>query len=291
MGIVHLPVMVREIIKLLNPVAGGTYVDATIGPGGHAEAILKLIGARGKLIGVDQDSEALKLAQERLSNERVVLKKGKFSAIEKLLNEDGISQVDGILFDLGISMVQLKDLERGLSFNSNKRLDMRMDKEQALSAWDVVNRYSGKELERIFREFGEERLSRKIAEAIVRERRIKTVDTCSELSEIVERVYRRRGKVHPATKTFQALRIEVNKELDELQRGLNASVRTLKKGGRLCVISYHSLEDRIAKRFIVQSSKEGSLRPITKKPVTPGLDEIRSNPSSRSAKLRAAEKI
>ena len=291
MGIVHLPVMVEESIKLLNPIPGGTYVDATIGPGGHAEAILKLIGTRGKIIGIDRDSEALRLAQERLSNKRVVLKKGNFSGMENLLKEDGIAQVDGILFDLGISMVQMRDPERGLSFTSNKRLDMRMDKGQALSAWDVVNRYYEKEIERILREFGEERLSRKISEAIIRERRIKPVDTCSELSEIVERVYRRRGKVHPATKTFQALRIEVNKELEELRRGLNASVRSLTKGGRLCVISYHSLEDRIVKRFIAQSSKEGYLRAITKKPVTPGYDEIRSNPSSRSAKLRAAEKI
>jgi 16S rRNA (cytosine1402-N4)-methyltransferase len=170
-------------------------------------------------------------------------------------------------------------------------MDMRMDKEQALSARDVVNKYSANELERILREFGEERLSRKISEAIVRKRRIKPIDTCSELSEIVERVYGRRGRVHPATKTFQALRIEVNRELDELQKGLDASVRILKRGGRLCVISYHSLEDRIVKHFIARSSKEGSLKVITKKPLTPGSEEIRSNPSSRSAKLRAAERI
>jgi 16S rRNA (cytosine1402-N4)-methyltransferase len=211
--------------------------------------------------------------------------------MEKLLKKDGITEADGILFDLGISMIQMKDPERGFSFTSNKRLDMRMDREQALSAWDVVNRYPAKELERILREFGEERLSRKISEAVVRERRIKPIDTCAELSEIVERVYGRRGRVHPSTRTFQALRIEVNKELDELQKGLDASLRILRKGGRLCVISYHSLEDRIVKHFIARSSKEGSLRVITKKPLTPGSEEIRSNPSSRSAKLRAAERI
>ena len=291
MEIIHLPALVKEAIKVLNPIPGGTYVDATIGPGGHSEEILTLIGTGGKLIGIDRDNEALRTAQERLSDKRVILRKGSFSDMEKLLKKDGITEVDGILFDLGISMIQMKNIERGFSFISDKRMDMRMDKEQALSARDVVNKYSANELERILREFGEERLSRKISEAIVRKRRIKPIDTCSELSEIVERVYGRRGRVHPATKTFQALRIEVNKELDELQKGLDASVRILKRGGRLCVISYHSLEDRIVKHFIARSSKEGSLKVITKKPLTPGSEEIRSNPSSRSAKLRAAERI
>ncbi len=291
MEIIHLPALVKEAIKVLNPIPGGTYVDATIGPGGHSEEILTLIGTGGKLIGIDRDNEALRTAQERLSDKRVILRKGSFSDMEKLLKKDGITEVDGILFDLGISMIQMKNIERGFSFISDKRMDMRMDKEQALSARDVVNKYSANELERILREFGEERLSRKISEAIVRKRRIKPIDTCSELSEIVERVYGRRGRVHPATKTFQALRIEVNRELDELQKGLDASVRILKRGGRLCVISYHSLEDRIVKHFIARSSKEGSLKVITKKPLTPGSEEIRSNPSSRSAKLRAAERI
>lgn len=291
MEIIHLPVMVKEVIKVLNPIPGGTYVDATIGPGGHSEEILNLIGAGGKLIGIDRDNEALRTAQKRLSGKKVILKKGNFSDMENLLSEDGITEVDGILFDLGLSMIQLKDPGRGLSFTSGKRLDMRMDKDQALSAWDVVNRYPEKELERILWEFGEERLSRKISEAIVRERRTGPIETCSELSEIVERVYGGRGRFHPATKTFQALRIWVNKELDELQKGLACSVKILKKGGRLCVISYHSLEDRIVKHFIIRSSREGFLMVITKKPMTPGHEEIRSNPSSRSAKLRAAERI
>lgn len=291
MEIVHLPVMVKEAIKVLNPIPGGIYMDATIGPGGHAEEILKLIGSEGKLIGIDRDDEALRVAQKRLLNERLILKKGNFSDMENLLHRDGISEVDGIIFDLGVSMIQMKDPERGLSFNSDKRLDMRMDREQDLSAWDIVNRYPEKELEKILREFGEERLSRKISETIVRKRRIKPIDTCSELSGIVERLYRTRGRVHPATKTFQALRIEVNNELDELTRGLDSSLRLLKKGGRLCTISYHSLEDRIVKHFMAQSSKRGLLRVMTKKPMTPGSEELRTNPSSRSAKLRAAEKI
>jgi 16S rRNA (cytosine1402-N4)-methyltransferase len=188
-------------------------------------------------------------------------------------------------------MVQLKDHGRGFSFFSDQRLDMRMDRRQKVSAWDVVNTYPEREIERILREFGEERLSRKIASAIVGMRRKQPIDTCSQLSGIVERIYRKRGRTHPATKTFQALRIEVNGELNELRAGLDASLRILKKGGRLCIISYHSLEDRMVKHFMRDGAKKGLLTMITKKPVTPGDEERASNPSSRSAKLRVAEKI
>jgi 16S rRNA (cytosine1402-N4)-methyltransferase len=283
--------MVREVMEMLSPVRGGVYVDATIGLGGHSENILRLIGSDGKLIGIDRDEEALKVAENRFSEEKVILKRGNFSDIENLIYQDGISEVDGILFDLGVSMLQLKDLERGFSFISDKRLDMRMDWRQKMSAWNVVNRYPEKELERILREFGEERRSRKIAKAIVWSRGKKPIETCSELSRIVEDIYGGRGRSHPATKTFQALRVEVNKELEQLKAGLEASLRLLKKGGRLCVISYHSLEDRIVKNFIANNSKKALLKTITKKPVTPNPEEIRLNPSSRSAKLRAAERL
>jgi len=289
--IVHIPVLLKEVLEILDPKPGGVYVDATIGLGGHSENIVKFIGSGGRLIGIDRDDESLKMAEKRLSDRRVRLKMGKFSDIESLLNSDGIHEVDGILFDLGVSMAQFKDYERGFSFFSDKRLDMRMDKKQTLSAWNVVNRYPEKEIERILREFGEEWLSRKISREVIRRRSEKTIDTCAELSAIVEGIYRRRGALHPATKTFQALRIEVNKELNELRSGLDASLRLLKKGGRLCVISYHSLEDRIVKHFIADNSKKGLCRVITKKPITPSPEEIRSNPSSRSAKLRAAERI
>ncbi len=289
--IVHIPVLLKEVLEILDPKPGGVYVDATIGLGGHSENIVKFIGSGGRLIGIDRDDESLKMAEKRLSDRRVELKMGKFSDIENLLNSDGIHEVDGILFDLGVSMFQFKDYERGFSFASDKRLDMRMDKKQTLSAWNVVNRYPEKEIERILREFGEEWLSRKIAKEIIRRRSEKTIDTCSELSAIVESAYKRRRALHPATKTFQALRIEVNNELNELRAGLDASLSLLKRDGRLCVISYHSLEDRIVKRFIADNSKKGLLRMITKKPITSSPEEIRSNPSSRSAKLRAAERI
>jgi 16S rRNA (cytosine1402-N4)-methyltransferase len=287
----HLPVMSREVIGMLNPRQNGIYIDATVGPGGHSEEILKHIGPGGVIVGIDRDDEALKMAEERLSDRRVVLKRGSFSEMESMAHAEGISSVDGVLFDLGMSMLQLKSDDKGFSFASDCRLDMRMDRRQKLSAWDVVNRYPGNELEIILREFGEERLSKKIARAITARRQKKSIDTCSELSALVEGVYGGRGRFHPATKTFQALRIEVNRELDQLGSGLQATARLLKSNGRLCVISYHSLEDRIVKRFLAESSRNGVFRVITKKPLVPSADEIRSNPSSRSAKLRAAEKI
>jgi len=283
--------MLAEVIEMLGLRETGVYVDATVGLGGHAEEILKRIGSGGRLIGIDRDDDALRIAGSRLQDERVVLKKGSFSDVENILSQEGIAEVDGILFDLGVSMLQLKNADRGFSFASDSRLDMRMDDTQALSAWDVVNRYPEKEIDRILWEFGEERLSRKIAKAIVSRRAKGTVDTCSELSSVVQGVYGGRGKTHPATRTFQAFRIAVNRELEQLREGLDAAARVLKRGGRLSVISYHSLEDRIVKHFIAAGAKNGLLRKITRKPLVPSTEEMRVNPSSRSAKLRTAERI
>ena len=291
MTIRHLPVLMREVTDLLSIVEGGTYVDATTGLGGHSEAILQRIGNQGRVIGVDRDAEALRMTEERLHDSRLILKKGKFSELEDLLASEEIMHVDGILFDLGVSMMQLKDLTRGFSFHSPDRLDMRMDGAAGLSAWDVVNRYPEKDLIRILKEYGEERAAPRIARAIVRERAKKSVDTCAELEDIVFHAAGRRGRVHPATKTFQALRIEVNREVGELQEGLASSLKILKRGGRLCVISYHSLEDRTVKNFIRDNAKKGVLRPLLKKPITPAFEEVRENPSSRSAKLRGAERL
>ena len=291
MKIHHLPVLREEVIEALNLKQNGIYVDATVGLGGHAEHIKEKMGTGGRLFGIDRDDEALGFAEKRLADKRVVLRRGSFSDMTSLLNADGISEADGILFDLGLSMLQIKNPERGFSFLSDERLDMRMDRRQKLSAWEVVNKYPEKDLVRILKEYGEERLSSKIARAIIRQRGKKSIDTCSELSKIIEDVYGGRGRLHPATKTFQALRIEVNRELDQVRAGLSAASRLLKKGGRLCVISYHSLEDRIAKHFMADGSKEGSLKIITKKPITASSEEMRINPSSRSAKLRVAERI
>lgn len=290
MGVVHLPVMLREVIEVLKPMDGGIYVDATIGLGGHAEEILKHIG-KGCLIGIDRDEAAVNIAMQRLSDKRVIYKNGRFSELSRLVAEAGISKVNGVLFDLGTSMLHLKSPERGFSFLSEEMLDMRMDKTQKLTARDIVNKYPEKEIENILREYGEERLSRKIAKAIIHYREKKEINTCVDLASIVLRVYGKRGKHHPATKTFQALRIAVNDEMNELRRGLEESAGIMNSGGKLCVISYHSLEDRIVKTFIKERNKEGVFKIITKKPLTPSEVEIRTNPSARSAKLRGAEKI
>ena len=287
----HLPGMNREGIELLAPVAGGTYVDATVGLGGHSEMILAKIGQNGKIVGIDRDENALGRTAERLRDSRLILQKGSFSDMETLLHSRGIHDADGVLLDLGVSMMQLKDHDRGFSFHSSKRLDMRMDSSQEFSAWDVVNRYPEKDLIRILREYGEEYRAVRIVRSIMYERNKKSIDTCAELADIVSRAIGRGGKTHPATKTFQALRIAVNSELDELKKGLDTSLGILKEGGRLCVISYHSLEDRIVKQFIRENAKVGVLKQLLKKPLAPGIEEMRLNPSARSAKLRGAEKL
>ncbi len=286
----HIPVMVKEVIEVLSPRPGGIYIDATVGPGGHTLEILRHIGLEGKVLGIDRDEETLNLARQRINDNRVLLRKGLFSEIKKMAADEGISEVDGILFDFGISMVQVKDMERAFSFSSDYPLDMRMDRSKGVTAEDIVNTYPARELERILREYGEERLAERITRAIISHRRKGRIESCKELADIVSKVYGRRGRIHPATRTFQALRIAVNDEINEIREGLRDSLALLRKGGRLCVISYHSLEDRIVKNFMREKEREGILRILTKKPLTPGYEEIMSNPASRSAKLRGAER-
>jgi 16S rRNA (cytosine1402-N4)-methyltransferase len=287
----HTPVLLNEVVEMLKVRETGVYVDATIGLGGHASAILQRIGGEGALIGIDRDEEALSQAAKRLGNGKVYLRKGPFSEIGEIVSGIGMENVDGVLFDLGVSMLQLKDHDRGFSFMSDARLDMRMDPSQKLSAWEVINKYSEKELQRILKEFGEEPVYRKIAKRIVISRHSGTIDTCAELAELVLQAYGGRGKTHPATRTFQAVRIEVNKELDELRKGLFAALGILKVGGRMCVIAYHSLEDRIVKNTFKDLGREGVVRILTKKPIAPAREEVLRNSASRSAKLRGIEKI
>ena len=291
MEIVHLPVLAREVIEVLAPHRGGIYIDVTAGLGRHSEMIVAESGQDGMVVGMDRDEQALKRAAERLNDSRVLLKKAAFSRMESALHAEGIREADGILFDLGVSMMQLRDLARGFSFLSTERLDMRMDNSQEFSAWDVVNSFPEQEIVRLLREYGEEFRAARVARAILGARTRKTIDTCQELADIVSRALGRSGRTHPATKTFQALRITVNRELEELKEGLEASLRMLRKGGRLCVISYHSLEDRIVKNFIRDNAKAGRLNQLMKKPVVPSKEEMRLNPSSRSAKLRGAERL
>ncbi len=287
----HTPVLLNEVLEMLDVKGKGFYVDATVGLGGHASAILERLGPEGVLIGIDRDEEALSHAAKRLGNNRVHLHKGPFSRIGEIVSGLGKGNVDGVLFDLGVSMLQLKENARGFSFMSDARLDMRMDPAQKLSAWDVVNRYPERDIQTILKEFGEEPFFRKIAKRIVISRQASTIDNCSELAELVLQVYGGRGKTHPATRTFQALRIEVNKELQQLRQGLSVGIDILKPGGRMCVIAYHSLEDRIVKNTFRDLSREGAIRILTKKPVAPARDEVLRNPASRRAKLRGIEKI
>ncbi|WP_203473322.1 16S rRNA (cytosine(1402)-N(4))-methyltransferase RsmH [Dissulfurispira thermophila] len=289
--VTHVPVLIKETLEMLNVKANGIYVDATVGLGGHAEAVLSMLGSEGRLIGIDRDENAIRYTRQRLGNRRVFLENGSFSQIGDILSSINIKEVDGVLFDLGVSMLQLKDMERGFSFSSDAWLDMRMNTSQELTAWDVVNKYNEKDIERILKDYAEEPFARRIARAIIASRKVSPINTCKELSDIVMKVYGGRGKIHPATRTFQALRIEVNRELDELRKGLASALNILRVGGRLCVISYHSLEDRIVKNFIRDSAKSGIMRILTKKPITTSLNEVKANPSSRSAKLRGAERI
>jgi 16S rRNA (cytosine1402-N4)-methyltransferase len=287
----HIPVMLDETMDFLRPRDGGIYVDCTLGAGGHAERILELSSPSGKLIGIDLDSEAIATAKERLSRfgDRVTFIHGNFADLTDILGSLGLDKVDGVLMDLGVSWMQLSKPERGFSFRVEAPLDMRMDRGNPVTAFDVVNTKSEEELCDIFRRYGEERWARRIARRIVRSRSRSPIATTRQLAEIVESaVPGRRRRIHPATRVFQALRIYVNRELDNLEKGLDSAIEALKPGGRICVISFHSLEDRIVKwRF----RRNPLLKVLTPKPLSPSDEEVEGNPRSRSAKLRVAEAI
>jgi 16S rRNA (cytosine1402-N4)-methyltransferase len=290
----HFPVLLEESVSLLTENRGKIYVDATVGLGGHSYEILKR-NPDAFLIGIDKDPYALDKAKERLKEfeGRFALYQADYKDIDLVLKEEGIEAVDGILMDLGVSMLQLKTPERGFSFMVEAPLDMRMNPDQRLTAYDVVNRYKEKDLARIIKEYGEERFAYRIAKAIVSYRRKKPIETTKELAQIVENAVPKGfyKKIHPATKTFQAIRIEVNKELDHLKEALLKIPHLLNPKGRVAIISFHSLEDRLVKHAFRNFEKEGLLKVITKKPITPSEEEIKLNPPSRSAKLRVAEKL
>lgn len=291
----HKPVLLKEIIHYLNLASGKIIVDATIGTGGHAEKILKKISPKGTLIGIDRDPESLKIANERLNtiNSSFKLLNENFRNLKKIIKDIAVGGVDGILFDLGISSVQMESAERGFSIKNIGPLDMRMDRSQNLTARDLVNTLSESELSHLIRDFGEERFHKRIAKAIVNRRRRKTIDTTEELADLISTAmpYKSRWeRIHPATRTFQAFRIKVNDELGAIEQSLKDAPYVLRKGGRLCVICFHSLEDRIAKNVLKGFARDGVFHIITKKPIRPREDEIIDNPRARSAKLRVAEK-
>jgi 16S rRNA (cytosine1402-N4)-methyltransferase len=293
----HTPVMPREALELLRLPQGGVAVDGTIGLSGHALLMAEALGHHGHLIGIDRDNASLGLAQKKLASLKlkIDLLKGSFSALDKFLAGLKVSAVDGILLDLGISSFQLDDENRGFAFKSDGPLDMRMDQEtQGISAADLVNTFKQDQLEKIISEFGEERFARRIAEAIVMHRARAKIATTKSLADIILRALPKgytRGRIHPATRTFQAIRIAVNGELDALAQGLEVCFRALKKGGRLCVITFHSLEDRLVKNKFksLGLQQEGVI--LTKRPLTASFEECAANPRSRSAKLRAIERV
>jgi 16S rRNA (cytosine1402-N4)-methyltransferase len=286
-GVRHIPVLLEEVLHNLVSVEDGLFVDATLGGGGHAYRILERY-EHLRIIGIDADDVALTIAKEALRGfkERITLVRGNFKTLKEILQGIGVSSIDGILFDLGTSTYQIMG-KRGFSFNDEEALDMRMDMRETLSAHDVVNKYRQDELARILFEYGEEEKSRRIARAIVEARKKKPIDTAKELGEIVAKVKWRRGRIHPATKTFQAIRIETNHELENLKTGVESAIEMLNPKGRIGVISFHSLEDRMMKETFRNSP---ALAVLTKKPIRPERKEILTNPRSRSAKLRVGEK-
>ena len=288
--------MFEEVISSLNLKRGADVVDGTIGGGGHSLGILKIITPGGRLIGIDADADALKTAQERLKdfNGSLTLINDNFRNIDRILSKENIKAVDAVILDLGISSYQIEDASRGFSIKHDSRLDMRMDRQARLTAYDIVNRYSEKDLSEIIDRYGEERFHNRIARHINESRRRKPIETTAELAGIIRRTVGckyRNSRIDPATRTFQAIRIEVNDELGSLEEGLKSAIFWLKPGGRITVISFHSLEDRIVKNLFKGYSELGILKIITKKPLTPSRDEVFNNPRSRSAKMRAAERI
>ena len=304
MALQHIPVMVEEVMTCLRCEPHQTYVDATLGCGGHALEILKRTGPDGILIGVEWDEDAIAEARKVLApfGERVKIFRENFVSLPGILKESKIESVDGILLDLGLSSLHLEKGERGFSLQKEGPLDMRMDSRIESTAADLVNQLPAKEIEKILFEYGEESWTKRIVQSIVHERERGPIQTTQELRKIVYRTIPRRfhsRRIDPATRTFQALRIKVNEELENLKGILETGWRLLTKGGRMCVISFHSLEDRLVKeafRNLVKRGAEGlfqeeTIRILTKKPVSPSEEERRQNPRCRSAKLRCAERI
>jgi 16S rRNA (cytosine1402-N4)-methyltransferase len=306
----HISVLLNEVIEGLNIKEDGIYVDCTLGGAGHSGEIIRRLNTDGRLVGIDQDKDALKAAGEKLkAYSNVTFVHNNFTNVEEILNNLDIEGVDGILMDLGVSSYQLDTGERGFSYMQDAPLDMRMNREANFSAYDVVNGYSEDELFKVIKDFGEEKFAKRIAKFIVDRRSSKPINSTLELVDIIKAAIpakARREGPHPAKRTFQAIRIEVNKELDILDKAIEGAVNKLKTGGRVAIITFHSLEDRIVKVKFKQledpctcpkefpvciCGKKSKVKIITRKPIEPSEEEVNENPRSRSAKLRIAERI
>ena len=310
MGFEHKSVLLEETIAYLNIRPDGIYADGTLGGGGHASEVLKRLGPSGRYIGIDQDADALAAAGERLKpfGDRVTIVRDNYENMGAVLKKLGISQVDGILLDLGVSSYQLDTPERGFSYKTDTVLDMRMDQRQRVTAKDIVNGYSESELYRIIRDYGEDKFARNIAKHIAAAREKKSIETTGQLVEIIREAVPAKAQMtggHPAKKTFQAIRIELNHELDVLNHSIDQMIGLLKPGGRFCIITFHSLEDRIVKNSFRRNENPCTCPPnfpvcvcgkvsrgrvVTKKPVLPGEEELTENKRAKSAKLRVFER-
>jgi 16S rRNA (cytosine1402-N4)-methyltransferase len=293
----HIPVLLEEVVGLLEPRPGGVYVDGTLGLGGHSERLLERAGAGARIVGIEWDDDAAARAEERLRRhgDAVTVVRDSYARLPMILEKLGIQAVDGILLDLGASSLQLNDPSRGFSFTHDGPLDMRMSSHVGRTAAELLESLGEKELETLFRQYGEERKARAIARAVCRVRgdrsRGEVLRSTRALAEFISGLVGRQGRIHPATRVFQALRIAVNSELENVKRIVQTADKVLRApGGRIVVISFHSLEDRIVKHTFREKARAGLLRLLTKKPVRPGREETRANPRARSAKLRAAER-
>jgi 16S rRNA (cytosine1402-N4)-methyltransferase len=293
----HTPVLLKEVLEIFNPQPGQVYIDATVNGGGHARAIAQRLGAKGKVIGIDWDPKLIEELERRNKEsgiKNIELVSANYAKIKKIASDKNIKKVNGILFDLGFSSYHIERSGRGFSFLRDEPLDMRYSSENDLRAEKIINTWSGEAIENVLRTFGEERYARRIASAIVQARRRKKITQTAELAKLIyECVPGAVGsrRIHPATRTFQALRIAVNGELENLKLALKDSVDLLLPGGRLIMISFHSLEDRIVKSFFAEAHKGNTMTLLTPKPLRPSLEEVGENPRARSARLRAAEKL
>jgi 16S rRNA (cytosine1402-N4)-methyltransferase len=295
----HVPVMADEVCRYAVPSEGElAVVDCTLGAGGHASRLLRAMGSAGRLLGIDRDADALQLAAGRLQEfgDRARLVQGNFEDVGEIMSAEGFNEVDAVIYDFGVSSMMFDRAERGFSYQHDAPLDMRMDPTQPFSARDLVNSYDQRELTRVIRTYGEERWASRIAQFIVDARRRRPIETTTDLIDIIKAAIpsaARRVGPHPARRTFQALRIEVNRELEAIETSLPQATEALKPGGRLVCLSYHSLEDRIVKRFMRSESagEAPHLRLITRKPERPTEDELAANPRASAARLRAAERL
>jgi len=290
----HTPVLQKEVIQYLNPKPDENFIDCTLGQGGHALAILERTAPDGKLLAIDFDEDSVRNFKTRINEKRIIVVCDNFANLKEIVEKNNFGPISGILFDLGMSSWQLEKGGRGFTFQKNEPLDMRYNPKTSLTAEEIINRWPKDKIEKILEDFGEEKFSRRIAEEIVKERKISPINTTSRLVGILKDILPGRyeqGRIHFATRTFQALRIAVNGELDSLKRGLDAAVEIASPGAAITVISFHSLEDRIVKDFFKIKEDEGKINILTKKPVEASEEEIKNNPRSRSAKLRVVKKI